>query len=73
MPPRRLTWRQIADDLAARIRTGEYPPGEYLPSYRQIADIYGVSPATAGKAISLLSVWELVEEDPGRGNLVREE
>jgi GntR family transcriptional regulator len=70
--PRRLTWREIADDLEARIRAGEFPPGTYIPSYRQVAERYDVSKATAGKAIALLTERGLIEEDRGRGNVVRD-
>lgn len=70
--PKRLTHRQIADDLDARIRAGEYPPGTHIPSYRRIAELYSVSISTASKAVGLLTDRGLVEEDPGRGVLVRE-
>lgn len=68
--PRRLTWREIADDLADRIRGGEYPPGEPIPSYARIADLYGVSISTASKAVARLHDLGLIETDPGRANVV---
>lgn len=72
VPPRPMTWREIADDLEQRIRSGEYPPGSYIPSYRKIGDLYGVSPATAGKAVARLTDRGLIEEHVGRGNAVRD-
>lgn len=68
--PRRMTWREIAEDLEQRIHSGEYPPGTKFPSYREIAELYDVSKATAGKAASRLTDRGLIEEDPGRANVV---
>lgn len=64
---RHLTFRQIADDMAARIRAGEYPPGAELPSYQKLADVYSVSRATAARAYALLHDRGLVVGEPGRG------
>ena len=69
-PARRLSFRGIADDLAERIRRGEYPPGEQIPSYAQIAAIYEVSVSTAARAVGLLSDRGVVYGEPGRGVFV---
>lgn len=69
--PRPMSYRQIADDLAARIATGEYPPDGKLPSYTQIAELYSVSYATAHRAIQVLIERGLVVGEPGRGTFVR--
>lgn len=70
--PRRMTWREIADDLTRRIAAGEFPPGESIPSYARTANHYGVSVTTAARAIALLHERGLIETDPGRGNVVRD-
>jgi GntR family transcriptional regulator len=70
MTPRRLTYVEIADDLAARIAAGEYPPGSQLPSYSRLADLYSVSVATAQRAITVLRVRGAVRGEPGRGVFV---
>lgn len=67
MPPQKLTYLGIADDLAARIANGEYTSETGLPSYRQIADIYGVSVSTAQAAVRVLRMRGLVEGQQGRG------
>jgi GntR family transcriptional regulator len=54
MPPQRLTFRQIADDLEDRIRVGDYPVGARLPSYPELAELYSVSRATIALAVALL-------------------
>lgn len=72
MPPRRLSYRGIADDLESRIRSGEYAPGARLPSYRELADIYDVSVSTASKAIALLVERGLIYGETGRGTFVED-
>jgi DNA-binding GntR family transcriptional regulator len=66
----RLTYRQIADDLAERIQRGEYPPGSPLPKYRELAELYSVSQATAARAYGLLRDRGTVIGEPGRGMFV---
>lgn len=72
MPARRLTYEQIADDLAARIVAGEYPPHTHLPSQREIAALYSVSVATVEKVHILLRARGLTYGVPGRGVFVAE-
>ena len=67
MPTVPMTFRQIADDLAARIRAGEYAPESQLPSYSELAALYSVSVTTASKAVALLRDRGLVEGIAGRG------
>jgi GntR family transcriptional regulator len=73
MPPRNLTYREIADDLAARIRAGEvgYKPGDQLLSLTRLAALYSVSVSTASRAMGLLHDRGLVESVVGRGVFVR--
>ena len=70
--PRRLSYGQIADDIAARIAAGEYPVESKLPSYPQIAALYNVSYATAHRAITILRERRLIYGEPGRGVFVRD-
>jgi len=65
--PKRLTYSQIADDLADRIARGEYQPGDKLPTHRELADLYGVSFSTAQRAIGLLRDRGVVRGEMGRG------
>lgn len=67
MPPVPLTYRQVADDLAARVERGEYKPGEAIPSYSEIASLYSVSVSTASRAVALLRDRGIVVGHPGRG------
>lgn len=69
---RRLTYRQIADDLEARMDSDppQYPPGAELPSYRELAEIYSVHPSTIAKSISLLRDRGRVYGHAGRATYV---
>lgn len=72
MPARRLTYEQIADDLAARIASGEYPPGFILPSQPELAALYSVSRATIERVHIILRERGLTFTVPGRGVFVME-
>lgn len=67
MPPVPLSYRQVADDLEARIKRGEYEPGTAIPSYRELAELYSVSVSTASRAVALLRDRGVVIGVPGRG------
>jgi GntR family transcriptional regulator len=72
MPVQRLTYRGIADDIAARIASGEYPPGSKLPSHAQLVQIYSSSLATIVRAVGLLHDRRLVQGVQGVGVFVAE-
>jgi GntR family transcriptional regulator len=67
-----LDYRGIANDIAARIAAGEYPPGAKIPSYSQLAKLYSVSISTAQRAVIVLRERGLVVGAQGRGVFVRE-
>lgn len=73
MPPTRLTYREIADDLQARIVAGEHPPGSLLPSYARVAEIYSVSVTTAQNALRMLRERGLTTSVLGVGTFVVDE
>ena len=66
-PARRMTYEQIAEDLAGRIKSGEYPPHTKLPSNRELADLYSVSVATIDKVHIWLRGRRLTYGVPGAG------
>ncbi|ATO16302.1 winged helix-turn-helix domain-containing protein [Micromonospora sp. WMMA1998] len=72
MPTAEAPFRLIANDIAARIRSGELKPGDKLPSTRELAETYGVHINTAYRAMSLLHDRELITGQPGRGTYVAE-
>ncbi|WDZ82856.1 GntR family transcriptional regulator [Micromonospora cathayae] len=61
MPYAQPLWRQIRDDLRAKIRAGIYPPGSKLPSTRLLAEEYDTSHVTVRRALdSMIELGELV-------------
>ncbi len=67
--PRRL-YRQIADQIAQLIASGEYRPGARLPAERELATSLGVSRASVREAIISLEIGGLVEVRVGSGIFV---
>ena len=65
-----LLYRQVADDIAHMVATGELPPGGRLPSEHEIADIYEVSRPTVRSAIADLREAGVVTVVHGRGTFV---
>jgi DNA-binding GntR family transcriptional regulator len=66
-PPK---YRQIADDLRARIEGGEYPPGSRLPSKAELMSRFGVALNTVDNAIRVLRDLGLAETRQGLGTFV---
>lgn len=64
--PKRL-YRQIADQLRALIRRGEYEVGSRLPAERDLATQLAVSRPSVREALIALEVEGLVEVRPGSG------
>ncbi|MER7271765.1 GntR family transcriptional regulator [Micromonospora carbonacea] len=61
MPYAQPLWRQIRDDLRAKIKAGIYPPGSKLPSARLLAEEYDTSHMTIRRALdSMIERDELV-------------
>lgn len=65
-------YAQVADALRSEIFDGTLPAGEPIPSERQIAEDWGVSRATATKAVAMLKSQGLVEAEVGVGTMVRD-
>jgi DNA-binding GntR family transcriptional regulator len=63
--------QSVAADLEEKIRTGEYPVGQRLPSRRRLAEDYGVSESTIWNAVRVLKALRLVKGQQGLGIMVR--
>ena len=63
---------QIADRLRVAIATGEMPPGQALPSVRNLAAVIRVNPATVVQAYRELEFAGVVESRQGAGTFVRD-
>lgn len=65
-------YKQVADDLRAKIRSGELPTGSLIRSLGQLSGDYGVSRDVAKEAIGILRAEGLVKTKQGLGTFVRE-
>jgi DNA-binding FadR family transcriptional regulator len=68
--PRRL-YRQIADQIRALIKSGEFGAGSRLPPERDLARQFGVSRPSVREALIALEVEGLVDVRIGSGIYVR--
>lgn len=63
---------ELIEDLVRRIEQGVFPPGTKIPSGRELADHYDVSPSTIARAIATLRQRGVLVGRPGRGVFVAE-
>jgi GntR family transcriptional regulator len=69
----RPPYQQVADDLRSKIGPGGvHPPGTRLPSIRNLAQEYGISPQTVQNALRGLRQEGLVVSQQGRAFFVRD-
>ena len=59
--------------IRALIDSGEFKPGDKLPTERELSDMLGISRGSVREAIRTLEALGLVEVKPGRGIFVRAE
>ena len=64
-------YRQLADDLRARILAGEFPITDAMPTEAQLTQRYRASRITVRHALALLDQEGLVHREQGRGSFVR--
>ncbi|HEX7867566.1 MAG TPA: PLP-dependent aminotransferase family protein [Variovorax sp.] len=65
-------YKQLVDELAAEIRTGQLKPGTRLPTHRRLAEQHGLALVTASRVYAELEAMGLVSGEVGRGTFVRE-
>lgn len=65
-------YRQVADELRAAIKRGEYPPGTPLPSQPELARKYELNQTSINRAIAILRSEGLIRVEHGRGAFVQE-
>jgi DNA-binding GntR family transcriptional regulator len=66
-----LAYMRVAEDIAARIASGELRPGTRLLAERDLAERYGVAYGTVRRAVAVLRDRGLIESIHGRGTFVR--
>lgn len=63
-------YRQLFEQIAARIRTGQIARGERLPATRELAGLLGLNRTTVSAAYELLEEQGLIAGQVGRGSFV---
>jgi DNA-binding GntR family transcriptional regulator len=63
-------WRQVANDISARIADGSYPLGSPLPAEDDLASEYEVARGTVRRALRELRKRGLIQRLPGRRSAV---
>ena len=64
---------QIADTITEKVVSGEFPPGEKIPSVRELAAEMGVNPNTVMRTYSELQAMNVIENQRGIGYFVNPE
>ena len=70
---KRSIYGQIIEKIQNRIVTGQYPPGEKLPSVRDLAEEAGVNPNTMQRALSELERTGVIFSQRTSGRYVTED
>ena len=65
-------YRQIVDQITARVIAGDWPPGSALPSIRELAAANGVSVITVKRAYLELEHAGVIHTRHGKGSFVAE-
>nr|WP_255725054.1 GntR family transcriptional regulator [Photobacterium sp. OFAV2-7] len=65
-------YRQIADAIREQIQSGEYKPGDALPTEAQLREEFSVSRVTVRQALKLLIEQDVLESVQGSGTYVKE-
>jgi DNA-binding GntR family transcriptional regulator len=68
--PRVSDRQRIAQDIRDKISSGEYAPGDKLPSLREMTAHYGVSAEPVRSALLILQAEGLIEGHQGKGTYV---
>ena len=71
--PDRPIYSQLMEQIKRRIITGEYPPGEKMPSVRELAMEAAVNPNTMQKAFAQLEQEGLLHTQRTSGRFVTED
>ncbi|NKE59401.1 winged helix-turn-helix transcriptional regulator [Lentzea sp. PSKA42] len=67
----RAPFLQVADRIADAIGSGEYAPGDQLPSLNELGERYGVAVGTVRSALNVLRDKGMTVTRPGSGSFVR--
>src|SRR5437763_15429957 len=63
-------YRQLAEQIGSRIRSGQLGRGERLPATRELAGLMGLNRTTISAAYAMLEEQGLIAGQVGRGSFV---
>ncbi len=63
---------QLKELIREKIASGEWKPGDMVPSERELSEQYHISRMTARQALRELAIEGLLRREPGRGTFVAE-
>ena len=63
-------YRQLADQIAQRIRAGQLARGDRIPATRELAGLLGLNRTTVSAAYEILESEGLISGQVGRGSFV---
>lgn len=63
-------WRQVRDQIAARVGSGELPVGARLPTIRQLARDLGLAAGTVARAYRELETVGMLQTNRRQGTVV---
>ncbi len=63
---------QLKELLREKIASGEWKPGDMVPSERELSEQYHISRMTARQALRELAIEGILRREPGRGTFVAE-
>ena len=66
-------WLQLAEDIKSKIRSGQYKPGDELPSTSKLCEQYAISAIVVRNAMLHLKAQKLVKGVPGVGTFIEDE
>lgn len=69
----RAVWRQVAEIVISRIRSGQYPPGSRVPSTLELATELGIASSTSQKALAHLRREGWLRGETGIGTFVADQ
>jgi len=64
-------YHQLADILLERIRSGQYTPGQMIPSETEFAKLFGIGRPTVRQAMDTLVQKGLIQRKRGSGTFVK--
>jgi DNA-binding GntR family transcriptional regulator len=64
-------YQRVTDGILGKIRSGEWPVGEAIPSTPKLAALYGVSPQPVRKAVGQLQRDGILRGHGGKGVYVK--